>query len=525
VTEIQAPTVYLVGAGPGDPGLITRRGLEVLRRADVVLFDRLVDPRLVDEAPPSAERVFVGKRAGGPILPQAAIDRLIVEHARSGETVVRLKGGDPFVFGRGADEAQALAAAGIAFEIVPGISSALAVPAYAGIPVTHSGMSSSFAVLTAHESSARPRAAERWNAVATGAGTLVLMMGVSNLSEVTDRLIAAGRDPDEAAAVIERGTTGDQRTVVAKLVDIADVAQRAQISPPAITIVGPVVQLRNAIDWFERKPLFGKRVIVTRPREQAKSLTEALTALGADVISAPTIRVDPPASFSDLDRALERVRSSNYEWIVFSSANAAAKTFDRLWEIGGDARWLGSTKIAAVGPATADVLRTYGVRPDLVPRAHTGEAVAEELGRGEGSILLPRPDDSPPDLVEALARLGRDVDQVVAYRTVTAEIDSDVADEIRAGRFDAVTFASGSAVRGFVGCLGPPGEFALGPGDETGKTVACIGPSTASVAEELGFRVDVVASDHTAAGLATALATRLAAQTPRGVKAKDAGGR
>jgi uroporphyrinogen III methyltransferase / synthase len=491
----------------------------------VVLFDRLVDPRLLDEASPSAERVFVGKRAGGPAIPQAAIDRLIVDHARTGKTVVRLKGGDPFVFGRGADEAQALAAAGIAFEIVPGVTSALAVPAYAGIPVTHSGLSSSFAVLTAHESSARPRAAERWDAVATGAGTLILMMGVAKLPEVTDRLIAAGRDPNEPAAVIERGTTVDQRTVVAKLIDIAAAAERAEISPPAITVVGPVVQLRNAIDWFERRPLFGKRVIVTRPREQAESLIDALTSLGADVILAPTIRIDPPSSFTKLDRALERLRSGAYEWIVFSSANAVSRTLNRLWDIGGDARWLGSTRVAVVGPATSDALRDYGVRPDLVPPIHRAESLAEELGRGKGSVLLPRPEDAPSDLLDALEGFGHAVEQVAAYRTLTADIDDEVEEEIKAGRFDAVTFASGSAVRGFVDVLGSPQEFSLGPDGELDKSVACIGPSTASVAEMLGFRVDVVASEQTSTGLTSALATHIAARSSHGGKAKGAGSR
>ena len=517
--------VYLVGAGPGDPGLITRRGLEVLRQADVVLFDRLVDPRLIAEASSSAERVFVGKRPGGPLMPQAAIDRLIVDHARTGKRVVRLKGGDPFVFGRGADEAQALAAAGIAFEIVPGVTSAVAVPAYAGIPVTHSGLSSSFAVLTAHESSARPGAAERWDAVATASDTLILMMGVAKLSEVTDRLIAAGRDPNEPSAVIERGTTGDQRTVVAKLADIAAVAERAEISPPAITVVGPVVQLRNAIDWFERRPLFGKRVIVTRPLEQAESLTESLAAVGAQVILAPLIRIDPPTVFVELDHSLERLRSGFYEWVAFSSSNGVSKTFARLWEIGGDARWLRSTKIAVVGPATSEALRDYGVRPDLVSSVHTAESLAEAMGRGEGRVLLPRPEDAPSDLPNALENLGHTVDQVVVYRTVTAEIDDAIAGEIKPGRFDAVTFASGSAVRGFVERLGSPEGFGLGEPGEMDKVVACIGDSTASVAKDLGFRVDVVASEHTGSGLAAALVTHFSAPSAPGAKAKRAGRR
>ena len=278
--ETKAPQVFLVGAGPGDPGLITRRGLELLRSCDAVLYDRLVDPRLLDEAPAEAERVFVGKQPGGTSMPQAAIDRLVVQHATEGKRVVRLKGGDPFVFGRGADEAQALGAAGIAFEVVPGVTSAIAVPGYAGIPLTHSGVSSSFAVLTAHASADRPGAAERWEAMARGAETLVLMMGVSALGDTMDRLIEAGRDREEPAAIIERGTTPDQRTVVGSVGTIAELATAAGIEPPAVTVVGKVVTLRDAVAWFESRPLFGLRVVVTRPRDQAHELSDALVQPG-----------------------------------------------------------------------------------------------------------------------------------------------------------------------------------------------------------------------------------------------------
>ncbi|HYI44802.1 MAG TPA: uroporphyrinogen-III C-methyltransferase [Actinomycetota bacterium] len=493
--ETEAPRVFLVGAGPGDPGLITRRGLELLRSCDAVLYDRLVDPRLLDEAPAEAERVFVGKEPGGTSMPQAAIDRLVVQHATEGKRVVRLKGGDPFVFGRGADEAQALAAAGIAFEVVPGVTSAIAVPGYAGIPLTHSGVSSSFAVLTAHASADRPGAAERWEAMARGAETLVLMMGVSALADTMDRLVEAGRNFDEPAAIIERGTTPDQRTVVGSVGTIADLARAAGIEPPAVTVVGQVVGLRDAVTWFESRPLFGARVVVTRPRDQAGELTEALRAAGASVILAPTIAIEPPDSWSDLDAALKSMQDGTYAWIVFPSANAVEKVVDRAWEVGFDARVFGQVKIAAVGPVTATALEARGLRADLVPERFTGEAVAEALGPGGGRVLLPGPVGAPTTTRDALLRSGWRVEIVGAYRTAIGSTD-DLVPEVAERAFDAVAFASGSAVRGFVDLYGLPGPDAR---------VACIGPSTAEVARELGLEVHVVAEEHTATGLVTAL--------------------
>jgi uroporphyrinogen III methyltransferase/synthase len=460
----------------------------------VVLYDRLVDPRLLDEVSGGAARIFVGKKPGAPSMPQAAIDRLIVEHARESKRVVRLKGGDPFVFGRGADEAQALAAAGIAFEIVPGVTSAVAVPAYAGIPLTHSGVSSSFAVLTAHASSDRPGSEERWTALARGAETLVLMMGVASLEETTTKLVGAGRDADEPAAIVERGTMGDQRTVVGSVGSIARLARDAGIEPPAITIVGPVVALRDAMAWFESRPLFGVRVVVTRPRSQSNDLARRLSEAGAQVILAPTIRIEGPASLSELDAAIKTLADGAFTWAVFSSRNAVDAVFNRLFDLGLDARIFATTRIAAIGPATAAALERRGLRADLVPERFTGAAVAEALGGGKGRIFLPGPEGSPNEAQRPLESAGWLVEAVATYRTVT---ELGVIDEgVRTGAYDVVTFASGSAVRGFRELYGePPAE----------TVVACIGPSTAAVAAELAIRVDLTAAEHTAEGLVEAL--------------------
>ncbi len=509
MTSLPGPRVFLVGAGPGDPGLITRRGLELLRSCDVVLYDRLVDPRLVDEVPEHADRVFVGKRAGASSLPQAAIDALVVEHARAGKRVVRLKGGDPFVFGRGADEAQALAAAGISFEIVPGVTSAVAVPAYAGIPVTHSGISSSFAVLTAHESADRPGAEERWDSVARGAGTLVLMMGVSGLPDAMKRLIEVGRSPEEPAAIIERGSTRDQRTIVGTLATIADEARAAQVEAPAIVVVGPVVRLREALAWYEARPLFERRIVVTRARHQAGGLATALEEQGAEVIVAPTISIEDPPSWEDVDAALARLGDARYEWVVFSSVNAVERLWSRLEALGHDARIFGTVKLAAVGPATEGALAKRGLRADLVPETFSAAALMAMLGGGQGRVLMPSPADPTEGVAEALQASGWKVDQVVAYVTSAEGVDAVPA--VRDGDFDAITFASGSACRGFVQAYGKPDELGLGQGSPTEKVVACLGPSTASVAQELGFRVDLVPEEHTAVGLAADLATLLTA--------------
>ncbi len=490
-------SVFLVGAGPGDPGLITRRGLELIRSCDVLLYDRLVAPTLLEEAPEDAQRIFVGKSPGASSLPQASIDALIVEHARSGRRVVRLKGGDPFVFGRGADEGQALAAAGVPFEIVPGVSAAVAVPAYAGIPVTHGGMASSFAVVTAHSSGSRAVADERFSALAAGADTLVMLMGVAALDDVVARLASAGRSDEEPVALVERGTTPHQRTIVATLSTVVEVARREQIEAPTTIIVGEVVKLREALRWFENRSLFGKRIVVTRAVTQARALAEALSARGAEVIRAPTIAVETVAESGDLDTAIVRLERGDYEWVLFTSANAVDCFFEQL-SVARDARVFGRTKVAAVGPATRRRLFDLGIRADLSARVHTGVATADEMGGGRGGVLLPRSAEGLPDVVERLQQLGWIVDEVVAYRIVAMTLEASVVDELRRGAYDAVTFASPSAVDGFVSAIG-----AGAVGAE--HAVVTIGPSTSRRARELGLPVDVEADTHTADGVVEAL--------------------
>jgi uroporphyrinogen III methyltransferase / synthase len=506
MTSVDSPRVFLVGAGPGDPGLITRRGLELVRRCDVLLHDRLVAPALVAEAPAAAEVVFVGKSPGETSMPQAAIDALIVARAREGKLVVRLKGGDPFVFGRGADEAQALAAAGLPFEIVPGISAAIAVPAYAGVPVTHGGVASSFAVLTGHESSPRPGTDERFRAIAAGAETIVLLMGVSSLGDTARRLIEAGRSPQEPVALIERGTTPRQRTVVATLVSVGEVALESRVQAPVTAIVGSVVRLRDALGWFERRPLFGRRIVVTRAREQASSMIHMLQELGAEVVSLPTIAFEDPDSFDEVDNSIQELLAGTFSWVLFSSANAVERYFARLRRT-HDARAFGRTRVAAVGPATASRLASFGIVPDVVPEEHTARAAASALGEGTGRVLLPRPLDAPRDTAAALRELGWQVTDVVAYRTIAPEPDPAALGKVRAGAFDVLTFTSASSVKNFVELAGADAIASL---RTAGTLVACIGPPTATAARSAGLDVHVIPSEQTASALIQAVADHFA---------------
>lgn len=494
----QPVSVFLVGAGPGDPGLITRRGLVLLRSCDVLVYDRLVSPALVEEAPPTAELLFVGKTPGETSMPQASIDALVVAKAREGKRVVRLKGGDPFVFGRGADEGQALAAAGISFEVVPGITAAVAVPAYAGIPLTHGGVSSSFAVMTGHEASPRPGGEARFAAIAEGAETLILLMGVSSLGETALRLIGAGRSPDEPVALIERGTTPAQRTVVATLATVAEVAERENVSAPVTTVVGPVVTLRPALDWFESRPLFGQRIVVTRPREQAAELIDSLEQLGARVLPMPTIQIVDPPSLDELDAAIERLSQGDYQWVMFGSVNAVERFFLRL-QRSYDARVLAGTKIAAVGPATEERLHSHGIKPDLMPDEFTAAATVAALGPADGGkILLPRPEGAPLDVVESLREHGWEVDNVTTYQTLRVRPDV----KRLAGAIDAVLFTSPSSVEGF-------SDATRSAGLEQSYRVICIGPSTERSARDLGLHVDAVADPHTSEGLVEAVISTL----------------
>jgi uroporphyrinogen III methyltransferase / synthase len=494
--------VWLVGAGPGDPGLITRRGLEVLQSCDVVLYDRLVPQALLEEAPAGAERVFVGKKPGETHSRQVIADALLIQRAQAGARVVRLKGGDPFVFGRGGEEALLLAQAAIPFEVVPGVSSAVAVPAYAGIPVTHRGVSGSFVVLTGRDVAGEPQ--QKWGATA-GVDTIVLLMGASGLDGAARHLIAAGKDAATPAAVIEWGTTAVQRTVVAPLGSIAQAAAEAEIKPPATTVVGDVVRLRDAIAWFENRPLFGLRVVVTRAPPQASRLSARLAADGAHVIEAATIRIEDPDSFDELDAALASL--GDYDWVVFASVNSVERAFARLDVAGRDSRAFASAAIAAVGDSTAAALRARGIRADLVPETFTGTALATALGGGAGRLLFPRAADAPRALFDALEGAGWKVNEVAAYRNVPADRSAPGMAEVVAGRFDVATFTSASTVRNLA-AIASPDELGLGAAGPRG--VACIGPVTAEAARASGFRVDVVAEPHTIDGLVAAIGSSLA---------------
>jgi uroporphyrinogen III methyltransferase/synthase len=501
--------VSLIGAGPGDPGLITVRGRECLLQADVVVYDRLVEPELLRATRPGAELIYVGKSAGHHALSQAEINALLVEKARAGLQVARLKGGDPFVFGRGGEEAAALAAAGIPFEVVPGVTSAVAAPAYAGIPVTHRDLASSFAVITGHRRQDAEDGVELpasgsqdWAALAR-MDTLVFLMGVSNLPTIVAQLLAAGRDPQTLAALVCQGTTPRQQAVSGCLADIVGRAREMQVAPPATLIVGQVVTLREQLRWFDTRPLFGRRVLVTRSPEQAGDLSARLRRLGAQPVEFPTIEIQPPESWESLDAAIARL--AEYDWAIFTSANGVRFFWQRLEQAGKDARAFGLARLAAIGPATAQELAGHGLRADLVPSRYVAECLLAELGPVRGlRFLLPRTDVARPTLAEGLRAAGAGVNEVVAYRTrpVSAQSGDELRRILVEGEIDVVTFTSSSTVRHFVAALGPDACL------PEGITVACIGPVTARTAQELGLRVDAVAEEYTLDGLVVALAAQ-----------------
>jgi uroporphyrinogen III methyltransferase/synthase len=479
----------------------------LVRSADVIVHDRLVSLRLLDEAQPTAERIFAGKKPGEVHSRQLVIDALLISKAKEGKSVVRLKGGDPFVFGRGAEEAMLLVDADVPFEIVPGVTSAIAAPAYAGIPLTHRGISGSFTVVTAREDP-DGGAPQRWHELAVGADTLVLMMAVSSLADTVAMLITNGRPGDQPAAVVEWGTTGRQRTIVGPLASIAELASDAHVKAPATTIVGDVVAIRDTIGWFEHRPLHGLRVVVTRARAQAWALGDKLDDLGAEVLYVPTIDITPPGSFEALDLGIRSLQpdGEGWDWIIFTSANAIDPFFIRLELAGLDARALAATRVAAVGSSTATQLETHGVVPDLVPGTFTGEALVAALGPGPGRVLFPRAEDAPPETVAALELAGWAPFAAPAYKNVPADLRDGAAERVRSGDFDVVVFTSGTTVRNFVEAVARPPDLGLGPEGDGSKLVACIGPVTSEAAAHAGMRVDIVPDEHTIDGLVAAIA-------------------
>jgi uroporphyrinogen III methyltransferase/synthase len=519
VTDSAAGTVYLVGAGPGDPGLATRRALELIAEADAIVHDRLVSSELLERARPGAELVYAGKRpvdpagrgSGEPSFRQEEINRLLIELARDGKRVVRLKGGDPFVFGRGGEEAEALAEAGVPFEVVPGITAGVAAPAYAGIPVTHREEASAVAFVTAHEDPAKAESALDWEALAAFPGTLVFYMGVRTLAGVAENLIRHGRSPEEPAAVVERGTLPGQRTVAAPLAEIAERARGEGVKAPAVTIVGPVAALRDRLAWLERAPLYGRTVAVTRARAQASGLAGRLMQLGAEVVEAPAIRIVPKLETTAVEDAVNSLAQGRYEIVCLTSPNGAELLWDALARAGLDARALAGTTLAAIGPGTVEALAGHGLRADLVPDRSIAESLAAELAKIElkgRRVLLARAAEARDVLPDSLRDAGAEVDVVPLYETIREELDEEQRAAV--GRADYVTFTSSSTVRHFLDALGGANNF------PAAARVASIGPVTSATARELGLQVDVEAERHDVDGLVAALlADALAIAEPR----------
>ena len=491
--------VSIIGAGPGDPGLITVRGADLLRRADAVVYDRLVAPALLGLAP-NAELVYVGKEPDTPADFQEFINSQLVALARQGKRVARLKGGDPFVFGRGGEEAAALAEAGVRFEIVPGVTSAVAAPAYAGVPVTHRGAASAFTVVTGSEDPSHPDAGLDWGALAKTPGTLVVLMGWRSLPAIADALMRGGRAPDTPACVTQWGTLPRQRTVSGTLADVAAKAAEARLGAPAVAVIGETAALRPSLRWFDAGPLFGKRALVTRSRAQASALSRLLAERGAEPVELPAIDARPLADASALDAALSDL--SGFDWVAFTSANGVEAVFARLAAQGKDARAFATARVAAIGPATAEALRERGIVADLVPSVSTGQSVAESFAernvRG-ARMLLPRADIASPALPDGLRRLGAAVTEVAAYRTAApADAAAQARETLESGMLDAITFTSASAARNLVGMLG--GDAAL----VNRCKIVTIGPVTSAAAAQLGLRVTAEAREHTAQGVVDA---------------------
>ena len=492
--------VYLVGAGPGDSGLITVRGIERLQIADVVVYDRLINGELLGHAPKHADLIDVGKIPGSNKNSQEKINDLIVQKASEGSTVVRLKGGDPFVFGRGAEEVQALAKASVPFEVVPGITSALAVPAYAGIPMTRRGVSSSITIVTGTEGLEKPSREVPWEVLAKTQGTLSILMGWEHLSSISSALQKGGRSADTPAAVIQWGTFDRQRTVIGTLSNIAERAEQHGFSSPVVIVIGEVVRHREESQWFDNRPLFGKRILVTRSRTQASSLSKLLHSNGAHPLEMPTIEIQMLSAHTAVDEALRHL--ADYHWVVFTSTNAVDAVWDRIQALGNDARAFHGNKIAAVGSATGEYLGKHGLVPDLVASESVSESLLagfEKQGVKGQRVLLPGAENRRRRLPCGLKQLGAEVHELTLYRTVLPVSVKQRLDRILDRGVDVITFTSSSTVQNFVSLL--DGDLQR----LNNIPLACIGPVTKETAENLGLNVDILAVKANIDGLVTAI--------------------
>jgi uroporphyrinogen III methyltransferase/synthase len=497
-------TVYLVGAGPGDAGLMTLRGAELLGRADVVVYDALVNPELLRLAPKSAEIIYGGKRAKDHSIPQSELNQLLIAKARAGKTVVRLKGGDPYVFGRGGEEAEQLADAGVPFEVVPGVSSFVAVPNYAGVPLTHRDFCSRLTLITGHEDPAKEAATIDWAQVARTPGTQVIMMGTDRIGQIAKTLVGHGMSGATPIAMVRWGTTGRQQSIAGTLDTIGEVAAKSQIGPPTVAVIGDVVKLRQKLNWFERRPLFKQRIVVTRTREQAGQLSRQLIELGAEVLEVPTIKLEPPTRRQDVVDAMLALNA--YDWLVFTSPNGVTTFFEYFFRQFHDMRDIGGARIAAVGPATAKKLKELHLQVDLMPDEALASSIAEAFADFESienlKICLLRAEVANTELPAALEALGAIVDDIACYKTVPEKDDpTGAAAKLLESGADWITFTSGSTVENFHQRFDMPALLKRFPN----LKLASIGPETSKVLAALGLKPTVEAKQHTIDGLLDAL--------------------
>ncbi len=497
--------VYLIGAGPGDPGLVTLKAITCIKQADVVVYDYLASPSLLEYARKDAQIIYVGKKGGDHTLTQDEINLLLINKAGQGLEVARLKGGDPFVFGRGAEEAQKLLAAGIAYEVIPGVTSAISAPAYAGIPVTHRDHTSFVSFITGHEDPAKENSRMQWDIFARSDATLVFLMGVKNLENIVTNLVSHGKPADTPVALVRWGTTPLQQTVTGTLATIVEKVHQAKLKSPAIIVVGQVVSLREELAWFDKKPLFGKKIVITRARAQASGLRADLTRLGAHCIEIPTIRIQPPQDNTQVIEAIDRIQ--DYDWLVFTSVNGVKYFFDTLFGMGKDVRILGHLKFGCIGPVTKERLADFGIISDILPRTFRAESVVEAFAQTDiqgKKVLLPRAKKARTILPEELTKMGATVDEVTAYETMPdKDAGPTLISLLEKKQVDAVTFTSSSTVSNFMSLLNP----AKAPELLNDVIIASIGPITSDTARSFGLNPAIEADPYTIPGLVDSLLT------------------
>ncbi|MBT1070805.1 uroporphyrinogen-III C-methyltransferase [Pelotalea chapellei] len=495
--------VYLVGAGPGDPGLITLRGVECLRRADVVVYDYLANEQLLNHAPPAAERIYAGKIGGRHNQDQEEINALLVEKGLSGKVVVRLKGGDPFVFGRGGEECEALQSAGIPFEVIPGVTAAVGAAAYAGIPLTHRDYTASVTLVTGQVGKNKDASSIDWKRLSLGNGTLVFYMGITTLHRNMTRLIENGRNPHTPVALVRWGTTPEQQVLTGTIADIAERAAQACFKPPAITIVGEVVNLREKLRWYDRRTLFGRRILITRAADQAGEFSNLLTERGATTIECPTIRLIDPCQWEPLDNALRNLGS--YGWLVLTSGNAVRCFFKRLQVLGLDARALATCRVCAVGPKTAEVIRSFGITSDLIPADYKAEGVVAEFERipmNGVQVLFPKADGARDLVPRKLEQMGARVDSPTTYCNILPDkLPAEALFALERRSVDCITFTSSSTVQNLANMLGTDRMLDM----LKGVAVASIGPITSKTCRAVGLKVDIEPEEYTLTALTDAI--------------------